>query len=114
MALTRRLVELGPVGAGRRPRSRPGSRWRGRWSARPGFASLPDELRAQVAEELNVHALEPLSSVGGDLVDYTVKPNFRALGSRFGKSTPGGGRGDRQRGRARHWPPCCARTVRPR
>jgi len=54
----------------------------------PGFASLPPELRAQVAEELNVHALETMSTVDVDLVDYSVKPNYKALGRRFGKETP--------------------------
>lgn len=33
-------------------------------------------------------SLDSLSSVGGDLVDYVVKPNFRALGKRFAKRTP--------------------------
>jgi isoleucyl-tRNA synthetase len=87
MALTRRLVELGRSARAtatvktRQPLARA-------LVGAAGFPSLPDELRAQVAEELNVHSLEPLSSVGGDLVDYTVKPNFRALGRRFGKGTP--------------------------
>ena len=35
----------------------------------------------------NVRTLEPLSTVGDDLVDYVVKPNFRALGRRFGNRT---------------------------
>jgi isoleucyl-tRNA synthetase len=87
MALTRRLVELGRSARAtatvktRQPLARA-------LVGATGFASMPAELRAQVAEELNVHALEPLSSVGGDLVDYTVKPNYRALGRRFGKGTP--------------------------
>ena len=87
MALTRRLVELGRSARAtatvktRQPLARA-------LVGATGFASLPAELRAQVAEELNVHALEPLASVGGDLVDYTVKPNYRALGRRFGKTTP--------------------------
>jgi isoleucyl-tRNA synthetase len=87
MALTRRLVELGrsaratATAKTRQPLARA-------LVGAAGFGSLPDELRAQVAEELNVHNLEPLSSVGGDLVDYTVKPNFRTLGRRFGKGTP--------------------------
>ncbi len=87
MALTRRLVELGRSARAtatvktRQPLARA-------LVGAAGFGSLPDELRAQVAEELNVHALEPLSAVGGDLVDYTVKPNFRTLGRRFGKTTP--------------------------
>jgi len=29
-----------------------------------------------------------LSVLSGELVDYVVKPNFRALGRRFGRQTP--------------------------
>jgi isoleucyl-tRNA synthetase len=47
----------------------------------PGFAELPDDLRQQIAEELNVRAVEPMTT---DLVEVTVKPNFRVLGKRFG------------------------------
>ena len=87
MALTRRLVELGRSARAaanvktRQPLARA-------LAGAPGFASLPPELRAQVAEELNVHALENMSTVDVELVDYSVKPNFKALGRRFGKQTP--------------------------
>ncbi len=87
MALTRRLVELGRSARAtatvktRQPLARA-------LVGAAGFGSLPGELRAQVAEELNVHELEPLSAVGGDLVDYTVKANYRALGGRFKGTTP--------------------------
>src|SRR5258708_27229029 len=54
----------------------------------PGFDDLPADLRAQVADELNVHELDTLAAVAEDLVDYTVKPNYKALGGRFGKRTP--------------------------
>jgi isoleucyl-tRNA synthetase len=87
MALTRRLVELG-----RSARSSAVVRIRQPLAralvSAAGFAGLPDELRAQMADELNVHALDTLASVGEDLVDVAVKPNFRALGRRFGKATP--------------------------
>ena len=87
MALTRRLVELGRsarVDQAVRTRQPLGRALVGA----DGFAELPEQLRAQVAEELNVQSLESLAAVGGDLVDYTVKPNFRALGKRFAKRTP--------------------------
>ncbi|MFW5417394.1 isoleucine--tRNA ligase [Nocardiopsis sp. CNT-189] len=87
MALVRRLVELGRaarVDSGVRTRQ-PLSR---ALVGAAGFEALPEQLRAQITEELNVGELDPLSSVGGDLVDYTVKPNFRALGKRFAKRTP--------------------------
>jgi isoleucyl-tRNA synthetase len=87
MSLARRLVELG-----RSARASAGVRVRQPLAralvGAPGFAELPAELRTQVADELNVHALEPLATVDDQLVDYTVKPSFRALGRRFGSRTP--------------------------
>jgi isoleucyl-tRNA synthetase len=47
----------------------------------PGFADLAPDLRDQIAEELNVRLVEPMTT---DLVEVTVKPNFRVLGKRFG------------------------------
>jgi isoleucyl-tRNA synthetase len=86
MALARRLVELG-----RSARSAASVRTRQPLSralvGAAGFAALPPALRELIAEELNVHAVEPLSAAGGELVTYTVKPEFRALGKRFGSST---------------------------
>ena len=55
--------------------------------AAPGFAELSGELRAQVADELNVRLLEPLEGSGGELVRHSAKANFRTLGSRFGNTT---------------------------
>jgi isoleucyl-tRNA synthetase len=86
VALVRRLVELGRS-------ARTASKVRTRQPlgralvGAPGWAALPEELRAQVADELNVQSVEALGSAGGELVDVTVKPNFRALGKRFGSGT---------------------------
>lgn len=84
MALVRRLVELG-----RATRAESGVKTRQPLSralvAASGFDALGEELRAQIAEELNVASLASLSAVGGSLVDTTAKANFRALGKRFGK-----------------------------
>jgi isoleucyl-tRNA synthetase len=86
MRLVRGLVELGRSARAvasvqvRQPLSRA-------LVGAPGFADLPPELRDQIATELNVHSLEAMSTVGEDLVDHVVKPNFRALGRRFGKGT---------------------------
>ena len=52
------------------------------------WAALSDDLRAEVAAELNVGSVDSLADVGGDLVDHSAKANFRALGKRFGKQTP--------------------------
>jgi len=49
---------------------------------------LSEELRREVADELNIGDLEPLSAAGADLVDHSAKGNFRALGKRFAKDTP--------------------------
>ena len=86
MRLTRRLVELGRSARAearvktRQPLSRvlvpSGS-----------FAKLDADLRAEIAAELNVQVVESFASAG-DLVDYSAKGNFRALGRRFGKDTP--------------------------
>jgi isoleucyl-tRNA synthetase len=87
MALVRRLVELG-----RATRAESGVKTRqplGRaLVGANGWAGLSAELRAQVAEELNVQGTEALSAAAGDLLQYSAKGNFRALGKRFGKRTP--------------------------
>ena len=86
VALTRRLVELG-----RAARADSGVKTRQPLSralvGAQGWSTLPAELREQIAEELNVTRLESLAESGGDLVDYSAKANFRALGKRFGKGT---------------------------
>ncbi|MBG0829526.1 isoleucine--tRNA ligase [Planomonospora sp. ID67723] len=86
MALVRRLVDLGRS-------ARASSGVRNRQPLRralvgaPGWASLSPELRRLIAEELNVQDLEDLSGFSADLISFTVKPNFRALGKRFGSQT---------------------------
>jgi isoleucyl-tRNA synthetase len=86
MAQARRVVELGRAARAeakvktRQPLGRaliPTAAWE----------RLGEELRADVAEELNVGHLESLSSAG-DLVDHSAKGNFRALGKRFAQQTP--------------------------
>jgi isoleucyl-tRNA synthetase len=87
VALARRLVELGRA-------ARADAKVRTRQPLRralvgtAAWSALSEELRAEVAEELNIGALEPLSAAGADLVDHTAKANFRALGRRFAKQTP--------------------------
>ena len=48
----------------------------------PGV-DLPPEVRAQIADELNVKAIEDVETLS-DLMSWTVIPNFRALGPRLG------------------------------
>jgi isoleucyl-tRNA synthetase len=83
VALVRRLVDLGRAA---RAESKTKTRQplaRALVSA-AGWDGLSPELRDLVAAELNVVTLERLS---GDLVDVSVKANFRVLGKRFGKRT---------------------------
>ncbi|WP_448613118.1 isoleucine--tRNA ligase [Modestobacter sp. URMC 112] len=84
VALVRRLVELG-----RSARTSAKARTRQPLAralvAAPGWAQLPRDLVAEVADELNVAELTELSAVGGSLVDVSVKVDFRAVGRRLGK-----------------------------
>ncbi|GAA1012601.1 isoleucine--tRNA ligase [Acrocarpospora pleiomorpha] len=86
MALVRRLVELGRSARAsssvktRQPLGRA-------LVGAPGWPGLTGELRDLIADELNVLALEDMSGFSADLVTFTVKPNFRALGKRFGSQT---------------------------
>ncbi|HEX4788573.1 MAG TPA: isoleucine--tRNA ligase [Actinospica sp.] len=87
MELVRRLVELG-----RATRAESGVKTRqplGRaLVGAAGWAGLSEELRAQVGQELNVEGTQALSAAAGDLLQYSAKGNFRALGKRFAKRTP--------------------------
>jgi isoleucyl-tRNA synthetase len=84
--LTRRLVELG-----RSARAASGVKTRQPLQralvAAPGWDTLPEGLQAQIRDEVNVLSLESLSGTD-ELVDVSLKANFKTLGARFGKSTP--------------------------
>ncbi|CAM3258846.1 isoleucine--tRNA ligase [Stackebrandtia soli] len=54
--------------------------------AAPGGAGLGDDLLAYVADELNVREVTSLTGAG-EVLDVSVKPNFREIGKRFGSST---------------------------
>jgi isoleucyl-tRNA synthetase len=85
VGLVRRLVELG-----RSARADAKMKTRQPLSqaliSAPGWSSLPDDLKNQVREELNVVELANLSDAD-ELVELSVKANFRELGRRFGKRT---------------------------
>ena len=84
--LTRRLVELG-----RSARAASGVKTRQPLQralvAAPGWDALPEGLQAQIRDEVNVLSLESLSGTG-ELVDVSLKANFKTLGAKFGKDTP--------------------------
>jgi isoleucyl-tRNA synthetase len=86
MRLVRRVVELGRAArADAKVRTR--QPLRRALIASAAYEALDEELRAEIAEELNVGAIEPFSSAG-ELVDFEAKGNFRALGKRFAQQTP--------------------------
>lgn len=85
VAQTRRIVELGRAARAessvkiRQPLGRA-------LIAAAGWNLLPDSMKAQIAEELNVINLEDIAGAHGDLVEVSVKANFRSLGSKHGAS----------------------------
>lgn len=80
---TRRIVELG-----RAARAESGVKVRQPLQraliSAAGWAELPNEMKEQIAEELNVIELEDIAGAHGDLVDVSIKANFKTLGAKFG------------------------------
>jgi len=83
VALSRRLVELG-----RSARAESGVKIRQPLSralvSAPGWEQISDEIKTHIAEELNILKLDGIHVAGSDLVDISVKANFRTLGTKFG------------------------------
>ena len=83
--MTRRVVELG-----RSARAESGVKIRqplGRaLISASGWSQLPTEMREQIADELNVLSLADIADADGDLVDVSVKANFKTLGAKYGKA----------------------------
>ena len=81
--LSRRLVELGRAARAeskikiRQPLGRA-------LVAAAGFSAMDEEIRAHISEELNVLHLDDLAHADGDLVDVSIKANFRTIGAKFG------------------------------
>ncbi len=85
MALVRRLVELGRAARAESKMTTRQPLGQALVSA-PGWTSLPAELQDQVREELNVVSLADLREAD-ELVELSVKANFRELGKVYGKRT---------------------------
>jgi isoleucyl-tRNA synthetase len=83
VSLSRRLVELG-----RSARAESGVKIRQPLSralvSAPGWEQISDEIKTHIAEELNILKLDGIHVAGSDLVDISVKANFRTLGTKFG------------------------------
>ena len=85
VALVRRVVELGRAA---RAESKVRTRQplaRALISA-ANWESVPEQLRREVREELNVVRLDNLHDADA-VIAVTIKPNFRSLGARYGAST---------------------------
>ena len=83
VGLSRRLVELG-----RAARAESGVKIRQPLSralvSASGWENISDEIKTHIAEELNILKLDGIHVAGTDLVDISVKANFRTLGTKFG------------------------------
>ena len=82
----RRLVEL--ASRPRRIEGQDTSTTRRALVAAGGWSQLPADLLREITDELNVLSAVALDSSDSDLVEVSVKANFRELGKRFGKQTP--------------------------
>jgi isoleucyl-tRNA synthetase len=85
VAMTRRVVELG-----RSARAESGIKIRQPLQraliSAQGWAQLPADMKEQISDELNVLDLEDIADADGDLVDISVKANFKSLGAKYGKA----------------------------
>ena len=83
VALSRRLVELG-----RSARAESGVKIRQPLAralvSAPGWEQISEEIKTHIAEELNILKLDGIHVAEADLVDISVKANFRTLGNKFG------------------------------
>ena len=86
MGLIRRLVELGRAARaeGKIKNRQPLSR---ALVAAKNWDKVPQDLRDQLAEELNILDLQSLGETD-DLVNVALKANFRTLGARYSQETP--------------------------
>ena len=83
VALSRRLVELGRSARAeskvkiRQPLGRA-------LIAASGWQKMPAEIQADIADELNILEIADISAAGADLVDISIKANFKSLGAKYG------------------------------
>jgi isoleucyl-tRNA synthetase len=85
VAMTRRVVELGRAARAESAIKIRQPLQRALISAQ-GWSSLPGDMKEQISDELNVLDLEDIADADGDLVDISVKANFKSLGAQYGKS----------------------------
>jgi isoleucyl-tRNA synthetase len=85
VAMTRRVVELGRSARAESAIKIRQPLQRALISAQ-GWAQLPADMKSQISDELNVLDLEDIAHADGDLVDISVKANFKSLGAKYGKA----------------------------
>ncbi len=85
VAMTRRVVELGRSARAESAIKIRQPLQRALISAQ-GWADLPEDMKLQISDELNVLELEDIAHADGDLVDISIKANFKSLGARYGKA----------------------------
>ncbi|CAN2193141.1 IleS Isoleucyl-tRNA synthetase [Candidatus Nanopelagicaceae bacterium] len=85
VAMTRRVVELGRAARAESAIKIRQPLQRALISAQ-GWSSLPADMKDQISDELNVLELEDIAHADGDLVDISVKANFKSLGAKYGKA----------------------------
>jgi isoleucyl-tRNA synthetase len=83
VAMVRRVVELGRAARAESAIKIRQPLQRALISAN-GWAKLPADMKDQIADELNVLDLADIADADGDLVDISVKANFKSLGAKFG------------------------------
>jgi len=49
-----------------------------------GWEKISEEIKTHIADELNIQKLDGIHVAEGDLVDVSVKANFRTLGTKVG------------------------------
>lgn len=85
VAMTRRVVELGRAARAESAIKIRQPLQRALISAQ-GWAQLPDDMKSQISDELNVLHLEDIADADGDLVDISIKANFKSLGAKYRKA----------------------------
>jgi isoleucyl-tRNA synthetase len=52
--------------------------------AATGWEKMPAEIQSDIADELNILRIADISAAGADLVDISIKANFKSLGAKYG------------------------------
>jgi isoleucyl-tRNA synthetase len=84
VAMTRRVVELGRAARAESAIKIRQPLQRALISAN-GWSRLPNDMKDQISDELTVIDLADIADADGDLVNISIKANFKSLGAKYGK-----------------------------